>query len=150
MLTTKVSNFLYAQATSKFLQEQEWSNFCTFTTPYELTLPSARRLMERFHDRITKNIFSGEKPKFFWIAEKFECKDGFHTHGLLHYDKSYFPTGCNPVEVLDESYQIVSGARKQTQYKKFRVSFSPYDKSRGAGKYCAKYLMKYCADYDWL
>lgn len=117
------------------------------TTPYELTLGGARRLSERFYDRATSHVFDGTPSKMFWVAEKFEAKDGFHTHGLIDYDSNIFPAG-NGWEVLTETYQITSGARKRGQ--RFRVQFARYDKKRAAGKYCAKYLLKECADFDML
>jgi len=66
---------------SAFLSKLKWTWFATFTTPYELTLKSARRLVERVADRWRK-----EDPtvRVFWVAEKFELKDGYHLHALVH------------------------------------------------------------------
>jgi hypothetical protein len=140
-------NVAGADAMATWLQGQEWTRFCTFTTPYTLTLPSARRLMENFHSRITEKVFDGVAPRFFWVSEKFECKDGYHTHGLLHYDNTALPQGANDMEILTHSFQIVSGAIKQG--KRFRVALNKYNGERAAGRYCSKYLLKRYADYDF-
>ena len=148
-MATNVVNFKQQQATdmANFLQTQEWSRFCTFTTPYELTLPSVRRLCGRFHDRATKRVFRGKAPRLFWVAEKFQAKDGYHTHALLYYDKEIF--GNDLLAELDDCYQVVSAA-KQNGNTKFRVQFTNYDKRKAAGKYCSKYLLKKYSDYDLL
>lgn len=104
--------------------------------------------MGRFHRRLTNQVFNGVPPKLFWVAEKFECKDGYHTHGLLDYDESQLPTGCDVLPVLDECWQIVSAGRKNGI--RYRVQFSKYDPERAAARYCAKYVLKGCADYDFL
>jgi len=136
-----------ASDTANWLQSQDWKHFVTMTTPYELTLGGARRLSERFYERAIMQVFEGLPSRMFWVAEKFEAKDGFHLHGLINYDDRIFPAG-NGWEVLSETYQITSGARKKGQ--NFRVQFAKYNKSRAAGKYCAKYLLKSYADYDVL
>jgi len=166
----------YANVMADYLQSLQWTRFCTFTTSYQLTLNSARRLMIRFFDRITTEVFPGEDIKFFYVAEKFECLDSYHTHGLLYYPK--VDRGWNEAKIMTESYQIVSGAKKglvfypekyaegvkivsaaeshqidsnEAKMKKWnRVALTKYNKSRAAGKYCAKYLLKSCADYDML
>lgn len=126
-----------------------WKHFITLTTGYELTLPSARRLNQRLVDRISSEVIPGNPVQLFWVAEKFECKDGYHTHGLLNYPEDAFPSHCFPAEVLDESFQIVSGARKNG-YKKFHCNFSKYDPKKAAARYCSKYLLKRCADWDFI
>jgi len=136
-----------ASDTADWLQSQDWKHFITMTTPYELTLGGARRLSERFYERAVNNVFDGTSSRMFWVAEKFEAKDGFHLHGLIDYNDGIFPAG-NGWEVLSETYQITSGARKKGE--NFRVQFAKYDSRRAAGKYCAKYLLKECADYDVL
>jgi len=129
-----------------WLQEQEWKRFCTFTTGYQLTMPSARRLANRFFLRICDEVFPGEPLRFFYVVEKFECRDSFHLHGLLDYPET--DRVWDPMKVMTESYQVVSGARKDGGWN--RVSFSRYNRSRAAGKYCSKYLMKKFGDYDML
>lgn len=172
MNDTKVNNFLYAESLAKYLQSRDWKNFVTMTTPHELTMPSARRLNERFFSRLKGYSYESRdvrgdliqvstapiipSAELFFVSEKYESKDGYHTHGLLNYDRNDLPTLCNPSEVLDECYQTAAGSYKwiaregRTDIRKFRVSFSPYDKTKSAGKYCSKYLMKHVSDYDFL
>jgi len=130
---------------AQWLQSREWKHFFTWTTPYELTVKGCRRMAERFHERATKVVYDGMDSTMFWVAEKFEAKDGFHMHGLLDYDEHIFPNG-NGHEVLTETYQIISGARKKGE--EFVSEFKRYNKNRGAGRYCSKYLLKECADFD--
>jgi hypothetical protein len=132
-----------ANGIADYLKEQDWKRFCTFTTGYELTLPSARRLMERFYNRASDKVFDSMPIKLFWVAEKFEVKDGYHTHGLLNYPVKY-EEQFNVMEVLTETFRVVS---KQSNA---RVNLSKYNKKRSAAKYCAKYLLKSCSDYDFL
>jgi len=138
-------NIAYANSMADWLQSQPWQHFFTMTSKYELTLKSARRLVERFDNRAKKMVYRGGDSRTFWVAEKYELKDGFHLHGLLNYDTNIFPAE-NGYEVLTETYQIVSGARKSGGHN--RVQFSKYNKERSAGMYCAKYLLKGCSDYD--
>jgi hypothetical protein len=106
--------------------------------------------MERWYDG-----FRTEGSRLFWVAEKFECKDGFHAHGLL-----YVP---NPDETLFlrliDHWQLATGnkaiaiekAKIQWDKEKWNaLNLKRYDKKRGAGGYCAKYVFKNDADYDLL
>lgn len=137
-----------ADAWANWLQAQTWQRFCTFTTGYPLSLPSARRAMERFYARAQAEVFNGADVQMFWVAEKFECKDGYHTHGLLNYDNTSVSGVPNLHEVLSHTWNVVSGAYGKR--KRYRSSFSNYNKKRSAGKYCSKYLLKRYADYDFL
>lgn len=144
-------NLEAAKGWEDFLNTQEWKRFCTFTTQYELTLPSSRRLAERFYDRISQNVFPGDPNlRFFWCAEKFEAKDGFHIHGLLNYSEPILDDKNNELtlDVLNHSYQIVSGANKNGT--KYRVNFSKFDKTKHGSRYCSKYITKKLADFDLL
>jgi hypothetical protein len=139
-------NVNYANELANYLQVQDWKQFFTLTTGYELTLKSSRRLVERFHDRAKYKVCNGVL-RTFWVAEKFEVKDGYHIHGLLDYPLEVFP-GNNDYEVLTEVHQIVSAAQKTGQ--RYRASFLKYDPARSAGRYCSKYLLKRYSDYDLL
>lgn len=123
---------------ANWLSTFDWQYFVTFTTRHELTLPSARRLMGEYHKELKK---AGSTP-FFWVAERYELKDGYHTHALLK-PPEYLNFGH-----LIEIYQVVSGAKKRNEH--FRVQFLNYDKNRGAGYYVSKYITKNGADYDLL
>lgn len=134
----RTANIHYSDELSKFVASQPWDYFVTFTTKYELTLPSCRRLMERFHNRIGQESLT--KNRLFWVAEHFEAKDGYHAHGLLATEV--------PFDSLRKIYQIVSGARKKKET--FRIHLAKYDPALGAAKYCSKYILKRCSDYDFL
>ncbi|MBK7684511.1 MAG: hypothetical protein IPJ26_19550 [Bacteroidetes bacterium] len=56
-----------------FLEKWNGHIFATCTTGYELTLKSARRVMERFHFEITKYC----KCTLFWVAEKYKAEGWF-------------------------------------------------------------------------
>jgi hypothetical protein len=144
---------------ANFLQPINWDYFGTFTTGYKLTLPSARRSMERFIERLDQKHGGVE---MFWVAEKFECKDGYHTHGLLRMkDRSLFGRNVSHVKVdgstentkfpdvafplLRECWQIVTkgGGRKYN-----RIELKRYNSKLGAAGYVSKYVTKELADYD--
>ena len=167
----------YSEALADYLNTQNWDRFCTFTTSYELTLKSARRLMDRTFTNLATNLFTNMPLVMFWCAEKFECKDGYHTHGLLEYGKNF--THPDMLNLLMHQYQISSGSKYittqvdtltiskaiynnnttklqyiidngTTQQQDFRCSFLKFNKQKAAAKYCAKYLMKNCSDYEIL
>jgi len=171
-MTNLQKNKEYAKSFSEYLLQNEWCKFVTLTTQYELTLNSARRLAGRFYKNLCTKVFPGCKPKFFWVAERFECKDGYHLHGLLWYSKEWYPEGCNIVEVLDATYQEAAGSGffivaliipgmfnlvqesdekiNPAQIHKFRCSFSEYDTKKAGARYCTKYLLKKYSDYEIL
>lgn len=60
---------------------QAW--FATLTTQYTLTLPGARRAVQRFVS-IAKR--KGKKIVVIWFGERYECKDGYHLHALVASD----------------------------------------------------------------
>jgi hypothetical protein len=110
--------------------------------------------MQRFFDEIR---FRGFNPTLFWVAEKFECRDAWHTHGLLK---------CNlranepyRFKQITHSYQHVCGAKVVPGTIRYngwnRIELKHYDKAKGgAGLYCTKYVMKdqnnQGAEYDLL
>jgi len=114
------------QEYGEFLDGIEWDYFCTFTTPYELTLKSARRLS----GRIAKAVNIPRAGKMFWGAEKFECKDGYHIHALIQ--------SSVPKRVLWAWYKDRYG----------RNSISNYDTGRRGSEYVTKYVAKELSDWD--
>mgnify|MGYP001810060359 CR=1 FL=1 len=135
---------IYAQYLSTF----EWTHFCTFTTPYTLTLKSARRLMGKYHDDLKK---AGKAP-FFWAAEPFDCKEGYHTHALLIAPEAYqfkhlvdlwqTATGVKGKKYIDEK-----GVERKMHS---RVELKRYNPKLGAAHYVGKYITKTGSDYDLL
>jgi hypothetical protein len=135
----------------KYLETLPWTYFLTGSTRYELTLKSSRRLAERWFDAI-----KSEGAILFWVAEKFECKDGFHIHGLLSVPKEDHYT----FNQLIDHWQLATGNKaisvgndRKIEWDKAKwnaLNLKRYDKKRGAGGYCAKYVFKRDADYDLL
>lgn len=137
---TKVETFTestYAKNYADWLSSIPWTHYATFTTGYEMTLRSARRLMEAYHDNIRK---AGKSPMF-WGAEKFEVKDGYHTHALLK-----VPPAWNYGHLI-KIWQKVSGGTKKGEWN--RLDLQDYDPKLGAGHYVSKYCTKQCADFDF-
>ncbi len=136
----------------KWMAKMEWSFFMTGTTKYEMTLKSARRLVERWFEKLDI-----DGARLFWVAERFEIKDGHHVHGLL-----YVPSSCTLFEPVDRevymkiinSWQVVTGnTKKDGQFSKDnwnRIELQKYDKGKGAAGYCAKYISKEMGDYDFI
>lgn len=148
------------EAYISYLETLPWTFFLTGSTRYELTLKSVRRLAERFYQYI-KN----EDSRFFWVAEKFELKDGYHMHGLLSIPNKYEdldPDGKILFLNLVDQWQRASGTKTiitktdnsiSIEWDKSNwnaLNLKKYDKKRGAGGYCAKYVFKNDADYDLL
>lgn len=127
-----------SQAYSNFLLGIKWDYFITPTTPYALSLPSARRAMERLWEKLCKDSWPGSKT-FFWAAEPFDTKDGYHTHALLKIPETSY-------DAVVKAWQVVSAAQKQGKWA--RIHIQKYNQKRGASMYCAKYIQKKLADYD--
>jgi hypothetical protein len=132
------ANIHIANEYAKFVAKQSWDYFVTFTTRYELTLKSTRRLMERFMEKTGNESFM--KQRLFWVAERYECKDGFHAHGLLASRLDY--------KDLVQAYQVVTGAKRSGDWS--AITLKKYNSSQAAAKYCAKYILKRYSDYDFL
>lgn len=115
-------------AWTDWLNSKDWTYWCTFTTRYELSLPSARRMATR----IGNYCIDTEEQYMFWAAEEFDVRDGMHIHALVKTpaDKRRF---------------------WQWAYKTYgRAQIQDYDKRIGAGGYVSKYIHKRMTDYDWI
>lgn len=143
------------QAYADWLQKFKFTHFVTLTTPYTLTTNSARRLVQRWFDKLQKH---GYQPTIFWVAEKFECKDGYHIHLLLKVNKKVLPH--HEFVFLCELYQICAGTSK---YKNVdgkytrqwsRIDIKAFNPKMDAGGYVTKYVTKEnankFAEYDIL
>jgi hypothetical protein len=136
---TKVQNSF-----GSWLQSFDWTHWATFTTPYTLTLPSARRLMNRFADmRVSPDIGARNVVEgLFWAAEPFDTKEGYHTHGLVKICPDM------PYKAVINAYQIATGNQNMGKERWARVQMSAYDPDKAAAFYLAKYISKKLADYD--
>jgi hypothetical protein len=135
-----------------YLSTLDWTYFITGSTRYELTLKSVRRLMDRWF-----NAYRIDGSRLFWVAEKFEVKDGFHAHGLLYVPGD--PEGTFLFTKLIDHWQWATGNKaiscegRVINWDKAgwnALNLKVYDKKRGAGGYCAKYVFKNNSDYDLL
>lgn len=138
-------NFTRKQLWSEYIETIPWNYFATFTTPYEMSLKSARRIMERYHKKM--NI-EGRDDWMFWVAEKFKLKDGYHLHALIKTE----PPWCK--ETLWLLWQDVSVYIGQPTNKNGKVinraDVRDRDFKRSAGSYLCKYLTKNVSDFDIL
>jgi hypothetical protein len=126
----------YSDVFGGFLESTEWSYWCTFTTGWELTLPSARRMANKIFTKFCGamgqgDLFQIENPAMFWAAEPFDCRNGFHIHALMR-------TGA-------DAKQIYTWSKK----KYGRAQVIKYQKGKGAASYCGKYITKRLSDYDY-
>lgn len=125
-----------------FLENVSWDFWITGTTSYSLTLPSARRLMERFGSNMKR--FSGtlfrDELKIFWVAEPFDLRQGYHIHFLME---------AKPEPRYQEIYELWNYAAKKS-LGNHRITAEKFKPKIGAGGYCAKYILKANADYDFL
>jgi len=159
MTTTKVINNSqkYKQSYIDYLQTIPWTYYFTGSTRYELTLKSIRRLMERWYEG-----FKTDESLLFWVAEKFECKDGYHGHGLLKIKNKYGsldPDNVFLFKGLIDHWQLATGNKaisnddgtiEWDRSEWNALNLKRYDPKRGAGGYCAKYVFKDNADFDLL
>jgi len=135
-------------AYADWLESMDWDFYCTFTTNYELTLKSARRLMGRLHKKLEQN-HSG--TRFFWVAEPFDCKEGFHTHGLLHFDdRSYKNTSVTDGRSLDFELLRRSWLKVNPSKSNCYATLERFQPTKGATSYVGKYMNKHRSDYDLL
>jgi hypothetical protein len=160
-LMTKVKNTFKSEY-ANWLNSYKWTHFVTLTTPYELTLKSSRRLAERFHAKLKEHNFD---PILFWVAERYENKDGYHIHALLKLNRQL---EHHEYVFITEIYQVVSGTltlrdllnapkdeNGRTTYKKWsRIDLQRYSKGKNGTAYVTKYVLKennrQHAEYDIL
>jgi len=144
---------------SKDGSKKAW--FATLTTQYTLTLPGARRAVNRFASILKRNekLIQG-----IWFGELYECKDGFHIHALIASDASR--------DELNEYWSLASRANRnhsnqiekenntillsnvnnlrQREVVKNRSNFQPLKPGLKGGSYASKYTTKSGnnTDYD--
>lgn len=118
-----------------FLDNLNFDYFCTFTTPYKLSLNSSRRIS----DQICNYVNAGWDSSVFWCAEKFKLTEGagsnrYHLHALMKTE-------------LDR-FQILNWYRGR--YSNGIAQLRPVDAKRGlsASFYVSKYITKELSDYD--
>jgi len=143
------TNITQSKHLAEYLDSQPWDFFLTGSTGYSLSLPSARRLAERYFSMMPAG------SKFFFVSEKFEARDSCHIHGLLDLQGSDLKNDRSRTSVLAGWWQLATGNKCiQNDGDGLRweiwnqIDLKPYMKSVGAAGYCAKYINKKAADYD--
>lgn len=110
-----------------FLENRSFDIFCTLTTRSPLTIQGARRIAGKY----ARLINAGEVCDFFWAAEPFDTRVGYHLHGLI--------TGeWHPSTLKD-------------RWRWGIYDFRYIDKSKNydATMYVTKYTTKKAADWDF-
>lgn len=124
------------QAWSEWLDTMPWNYFITLTTSYEMSLKSARKLFERFHNGLQ---IPGQENWSFWVGEKFSLRDSYHIHGFL---KVSFPWDPELLEMLWDDVSISGG--KSSCKKNGRPHHISQFRKRNPKKKAAAYIMKDC------
>lgn len=132
-------------AFANFINTFEWQFFCTFTTPYSLSLASSRRSMDKLKNYLD-NQFTGSKV--FWFAEEFDVKEGYHIHALIQLEKCDQNSLDKNITALKKAWKILSrGDRKSI----LNTHIVQYDKDKGGNFYVSKYINRpNINDYDLL
>jgi len=125
---------------AKFIQPHNPAYFCTFTTRHTLTMNSARTAMDVYARKLRTLMTDDENLFFFWVAERFQVKDGYHTHALLSVPDT-FKSNAGFVSLRETWYEACGS-------KNARTEFSPMRNNIDGVRYCTKYVSKANADWD--
>ena len=131
-----INNRTVQDELGKWLGGHDWTFWATPTTGYTMTLNSARRAMHRLHDILDRR----SPTTMFWAAERFDCKEGYHTHTLIKTNDDF--------NLIVQAWQKASGGIKEGSWQ--RIQLDHYDKQLGASHYLSKYVTKKITDYDLL
>lgn len=141
---------IHRQAMAKWLQDERFNFFCTFTTPYELTPASARRMMGNYGRRLKEN---GIYAFIFWVTEFFELKDGCHLHALMRINNAADDFLELAAQIAKDVWQQVSIYKGQVSTRKDGkleniVHISKMRPNNKAAPYVCAYVGKELTDYD--
>lgn len=127
-------------ALSEFISTKEWHWFLTFTTSYDSSYSSARRLANRYFKNIHK--LSGlSKYQLFYTIEPHKLKGGTHIHALLNTEFNNSVNDKLMFNFLVEQWQKTAGRKKMGQWQRNKVSKIKGD-NNAVTKYCVKYITK--------
>jgi len=112
-----------------FLDSISFKYFCTFTSREPIYLKSTRRIAER----VGKFIHAGSQSTYFWVAEEFDARDGYHFHALMR-------TPYHAIEIFN--WYLARFGRCQL------IDNSEPERRLAASYYCSKYITKALTDYD--
>ena len=128
---------MLVDAVANFLDTWKWDYFGTFTTEYELSIKSTRRLMDVYTAQL--NLFNlkrgliDEPTLVSWFAEVNPNRGGHHIHALIK----------SSIGVQDQFqvWQRVSGSQ-WPKGQSNRVKIESYMRTLGANYYVSKYITK--------
>ena len=134
---------MLVDAVANFLDTWKWDYFGTFTTEYELSIKSTRRLMDVYTAQL--NLFNlkrgliDEPTLVSWFAEVNPNRGGHHIHALIK----------SSIGVQDQFqvWQRVSGSQ-WPKGPSNRVKIESYMRTLGANYYVSKYITKSHCDWD--
>lgn len=135
---------LFREGVYGFLDKQEFTHWGTLTTPYTLTVPSARRAFYRF----VKQLESQKLHRIsFQASEPFDCKDGCHMHYVVDFN-GQLRLDISDFNKVRNAWAIAS-ARPNS-----RIHIATIDRKIlrgdkvGAIAYCSKYITKDMSDWE--
>lgn len=127
----------YQKDLAAWFTSQPWTYFATFTTPYHLSIPSARRLMERTSDRWRS--VTGQLTIAYCI-EANVTRDGYHLHALVLVPEQY---------TSPHNFQrLIDGYRNSTGNPSSIIQLSRYDASKGGARYLTKAITERSDRWD--
>jgi len=133
-----------------FLHEKNFDLFATFTTSMPIALPTTRRLAERF----AKRFHAPDEMEFFWCAEPFDTREGYHFHGLIKNGVNYNHKDYFRYWTLGEVYtwhnEKTGEYEDKIRGKYGRSHFFKINRSKNAEFYVTKYITKRLSDYDFI
>jgi hypothetical protein len=147
----------FAESFVSTQSEHAMCYFATLTTQYKLTLPSARRAVERFAAIVKRECYL---CRLVWFAELYECKDGYHLHALV--SSNACRTDLNKFWALaskanethskqiasDNEANVCHGVRAR-KVAENRSSFSKLKPGGKGGRYASKYVAKGGSGVDY-
>lgn len=136
------------QSWAKFIENRNWTFFVTFTTAYDSTQRTMRRLNQRWFDALKK--YNVDSLEYFWVMEKHKHR-GYHTHGLLNFSSLNSQSESKDIDIAWQTVinEYVRAAGKLEEYGYHRNSVSVFDNKGQAAQYTMKYLGKSCTDWDY-
>jgi len=128
----------------KWLHDKEFTAFTTFTTQKPIALPTTRRLAERF----AKRFHAGSAIDFFWCAEPFDTREGFHFHGLIKEGLYYTEEDYRRYWEEKKFYKDLAG-RTKVSMNYGRFDYQKISRNKNIEYYVTKYITKKLTDYDY-
>jgi len=128
------------EAWGSYLDHRQWQLWTTLTTGRELTLPGARRSINKLSQYLKENNYPAE---IFWAAEPFDLKEGYHLHSLIRFQDIECGQDNKP-----HYNALVKGWRQITGDTTARIYSERYKQDKGAHYYVGKYISKSRCDYD--